>query len=187
MTAFSVLTTTINTDVYAAPPLSVSAPDTVRQWVIRPLQHADVAALKVLFRKLHAFNAALDPQFALSENWETYFDTVIEEALEGKGLCLLAFELGTDGPCGFAMAAVHHDSNMWRVHEWVEVEALYVADSWRGSGLADVLLTRACDWAESVGQSVVQLYVTASNDRAIRFYRHEGFGETQAIMRKVLA
>jgi ribosomal protein S18 acetylase RimI-like enzyme len=141
----------------------------------------------VLFRKLHAFNAALDAQFALSENWETYFDTIVEEALEGKVLCLLAYEIGTDRACGFAMASVHHDSNMWRVHEWVEVEALYVADTWRGSGLADVLLTRACDWAEAVGQSVVQLYVTASNDRAIRFYQHEGFGETQAIMRKVLA
>jgi ribosomal protein S18 acetylase RimI-like enzyme len=185
MTAFSVLSTAINTDVCAPPPLS--ATDTGRPWAIRPLRHADAAALKVLFRKLHAFNAALDPQFALSENWETYFDTIIEEALEDKVLCLLAYEVGTDLPCGFAMASVHHDSNMWRVHEWVEVEALYVADAWRGSGLADVLLTRACEWAESVGQSVVQLYVTASNDRAIRFYQHEGFGESQAIMRKVLA
>jgi GNAT superfamily N-acetyltransferase len=185
MTAFSVLSTTINTDVYAPPALS--AAHTNRPWVIRPLQLADVASLKVLFRKLHAFNAALDPQFALSENWETYFNTVIEEALEGKVLCLLAYENDTERPCGFAMAAIHHDSNMWRVHEWVEVEALFVADAWRGSGLADVLLTCACDWAESVGQSVVQLYVTASNDRAIRFYQHEGFGETQAIMRKVLA
>jgi GNAT superfamily N-acetyltransferase len=187
MTAFSALSTTINTDMYVPPLASASAPHTHRPWAIRPLQHADVAALKVLFRNLHDFNAALDPQFALSENWETYFDTVIEEALEGKVLCLIAYEIGTDRLCGFAMAAVHHDSNMWRVHEWVEVEALYVADDWRGCGLADVLLTRACDWAESIGQSVVQLYVTASNDRAIRFYQHEGFGETQAIMRKVLA
>lgn len=186
MTATSVLSPTINTDVYAAlttPTTSNTGP----LWAIRPLRHADVAALKVLFRQLHAFNAALDPQFGLSENWEVYFDTIIEEALDGKVLCLLAYEIGTGRPCGFAMAAIHHDSNMWRVNEWVEVEALYVADAWRGSGLADALLTHACEWAESVGQSVVQLYVTASNDRAIRFYQHEGFGETQAIMRKVLA
>jgi GNAT superfamily N-acetyltransferase len=185
MTAFSVLSTTINTDMYAPP--APSATHTGRPWAIHPLRRADIASLKVLFHKLHAFNAALDPQFALSENWETHFDTIIEEALSGKVLCLLAYEIGTDRPCGFAMASVHHDSNIWRVHEWVEVEALYVADAWRGSGLADVLLTRACDWAESVGQSVVQLYVTVSNDRAIRFYQQEGFGKSQAIMRKVLA
>jgi len=184
-TTLPALSPAIDTGAYAA--LTAPTWDNGQPWAIRPLQHGDVASVKVLFRQLHAFNAALDPQFALSENWEVYFDTVIEEALDGKVLCLLAYEIGTGRPCGFAMAAIHHDSNMWRVNEWVEVEALYVADAWRGSGLADILLTRACDWAESVGQFVVQLYVTASNDRAIRFYQHEGFGETQAIMRKVLA
>lgn len=184
MTATSILSPAVSTDLYWAP--QASASDNGQAWAIRPVQHADVAALKGLFHQLHTFNAALDPQFALSENWEIYFDAVIEEALQGKVLCLLAYEIGTNRPCGFAMAAVHHDSNMWRYHEWVEVEALYVADAWRGCGLADGLLTHTCNWAESVGQSVVQLYVTASNERAIRFYQHEGFGEAQAIMRKVL-
>ncbi len=45
---------------------------------------------------------------------------------------------------------------------------------------------RACVWAVSVGQPVVQLYVTANNERALRFYRQEGFQQTQAILRKVL-
>ena len=31
-----------------------------------------------------------------------------------------------------------------------------------------MLLAEACDWAEGIGQSVVQLSVTASNERAIR-------------------
>lgn len=184
MMATSIHSHTVTIDWYPTPQASES--ENGQAWAIHSMQHADVAALKVLFRKLHAFNAALDPQFALSENWEIYFDAVIEEALQGKMLCLVASEISSDRPCGFALAAVHHDSNMWRYHEWVEVEALYVADAWRGCGLADVLLTRTCDWAESVGQSVVQLYVTASNDRAIRFYQHKGFGETQTIMRKVL-
>jgi GNAT superfamily N-acetyltransferase len=178
------LSPTLEANFTSAAPTSAS--HTGWTWEIRPLQRYDVPSVKLLFRQLHAFNAALDPQFALSEQWEMYFDAVIEEALSGKVLCLVAYELGTDRPCGFALAAVHHDSNMWRVHEWVEVEALYVADAWRGCGLADVLLNRACEWAEGVGQSVVQLYVTASNERAIRFYQHKGFGETQAIMRKVL-
>lgn len=157
-------------------------------WAIRSMQPADVAAIKEMFRKLHTFNTALDPRFALSEAWETHFDAVIQQALRGdEWLCLIARESGTDRTSGFALAAVHRDSGMWHYHEWVEVEALYVEDAWRGRGLAETLLGRACEWAESIGHSVVQLYVTASNERAIRFYRHEGFGETQAIMRKVLA
>jgi GNAT superfamily N-acetyltransferase len=75
---------------------------------------------------------------------------------------------------------------LWRRREWVEVEALYVEDRWRGRGVAAALLARACAWATRVGQPVVQLYVTASNERALRFYRREGFELTQTILRKVL-
>jgi GNAT superfamily N-acetyltransferase len=158
-----------------------------KEWRIRHAQPEDMAALKELFRKLHTFNAALDPHFALSEEWESHFDAAMEQALQGTSLCLIACEASTNRPIGFALATVHRDSGMWRYREWVEVEALYVEERWRGSGLAEALLGRACAWAESVGQAMVQLYVTASNERAIRFYQHEGFGETQAIMRKVLA
>ncbi len=157
-------------------------------WEIHPAQHTDVEAVKLLFRKLHAFNAALDPRFALSEIWETRFDAAIEHALPGdEAICLIAYEGRTGQPCGFALAAVHHDSDMWRYHEWVEVEALYIEDMWHGSGLAEALLTSINAWVNRQGQTVVQLYVTVSNERAIRFYQHEGFETTQEIMRKVLA
>lgn len=157
-------------------------------WTIRRMRPADVPAVKALFRSLHAFNASLDPRFALSDEWELHFDAAIQQALCGdESLCLIACETGTERPQGFALATVHRDSGMWRCREWVEVEALYVEDACRGHGLAEMLLDRACEWAEGVGQDVVQLYVTASNERAIRFYQHEGFGETQAIMRKMLA
>jgi ribosomal protein S18 acetylase RimI-like enzyme len=158
-----------------------------QDWRIRHAQPADIAALKELFHRLHAFNAALDPHFALSEDWERYFDGAMEQALQWTSLCLIACEISTNRPIGFVLGTVHRDSGMWRYREWVEVEALYVEEQWRGRDLAEELLGRACEWAESVGQEMVQLYVTASNERAIRFYRREGFGETQAIMRKVLA
>ena len=159
-----------------------------QEWAIRRARPEDIAAIRVMFLQLHAFNSALDPRFALSLEWEAHFDTKLRHALHDAGsLCLIAREIGTGRPCGFALAAVHHDSGMWRYREWVEVEALYVDDGCRGTGLADALLERACDWAESIGQPVVQLYVTASNERAINFYRREGFSQSQAIMRRVLA
>ncbi len=147
----------------------------------------DAAAVKALFWKLHAFNAGLDPRFALTEDWEAQLDPTLDQALGGREvLCLIARERGTGQPCGFALAAIHRDAGLWRHHEWVEVEALYVAEEWRGRALAAALLARACAWAVSVGQPVVQLYVTANNERALRFYRQEGFQQTQAILRKVL-
>ncbi len=164
------------------------APCAGQEWEVRRAQRADMAAVKVLFGRLHAFNAALDARFALSDGWEPLFDAALERALQGdEAVCFIARETQTDLPCGFALAAVHRDSDLWRYHEWVEVEALYVEDRWRGRGLAEALLERSCDWAECVGQLAVQLYVTASNERAIRFYQHAGFRTTQEIMRKVFA
>lgn len=167
---------------------SLPMPRDGREWVISQAQPSDIAAVRVMFLQLHAFNSALDSRFALSAEWEAHFDTMLQHALHDAGsLCLIARETGTGRPCGLALAAVHRDSGMWRYREWVEVEALYVDDTCRGCGLADALLEHTCDWAESIGQPVVQLYVTASNERAINFYRREGFSQTQAIMRRVLA
>lgn len=186
MAAISVLDRPTDADPQPAP----SAPESCdgQEWVLRRMQQTDVMTVKTLFCKLHGFNSALDPRFALSEDWETQFDVAIQQALHGdESLCLIARETGTDQPCGFVLAAVHRDTGMWRYHEWVEVEALYVEEAWRGYSLADTLLSCVCEWADCVGQSVIQLYVTASNERAIRFYQREGFRQTQAIMLKVLA
>jgi GNAT superfamily N-acetyltransferase len=66
------------------------------------------------------------------------------------------------------------------------VEALYVEDGWRRHGFAAALVAGACDWANRVGQPIVQLYVTASSAHALTFYERQGFCQTQVIMRKVL-
>jgi ribosomal protein S18 acetylase RimI-like enzyme len=49
------------------------------------------------------------------------------------------------------------------------------------------LLGRALGWAAERGLPVVQLYVTASNARALRFYERNGFRPAQAILRAVLS
>lgn len=157
------------------------------KWSLSAAQPSDFAEIKTLFRKLHAYNAALDGRFALSEEWETYFDACLEESLVGhKTLCLVAKDPATGVICGFVVAAVHHDSGMWKYRDWVEVEALYLEPDWQGQGLAEDLLEQVYEWSANRGQPVVQLYVTVSNARAIRFYQREGFRPTQHIMRKVL-
>ncbi len=67
-----------------------------------------------------------------------------------------------------------------------QIEALYIAPTHRHMGLAHRLLNRAYNWAEAQGLARVQLYVTASNERAQSVYSEQGFTITQAIMRKTL-
>jgi len=164
------------------------APATQRRrtsWDIAPVTRGDIAELAQLFLKLHLYNASFDPRFALAEDWERHFAAMVESAITGKDhLVLLARDDGR--PVGFVLAAVHHDSPIWQHNEWVEVEALYVEHSWRGAGLADDLLSCACAWANDLGLPAVQLYVTASNTRAISFYERQEFRPVQSIMRALL-
>jgi GNAT superfamily N-acetyltransferase len=89
-------------------------------------------------------------------------------------------------PVGLLIAAVHCDSPLFRHRHWVEVQALYVADSHRRLGIGRRLLAHAYAWAERRNLPRIQLYVTASNVRARSVYEEEGFAVTQAIMRKGL-
>src|SRR5262245_56665053 len=137
----SVLERSSDADARPAPRAPASCDG--EQWALRRVQQTDVMAVKTLFCKLHDFNAALDPRFALSEQWEAHFDAAIQQARHGDdSLCLIARETVPDQPCGFALAAVHCDAAIWRFHRWIEVEALYVEEAWRGRGLAETLLAR---------------------------------------------
>ena len=154
-------------------------------WEIVPVAREGVAVIKSLFFKLHLYNASLDPRFALAEDWERHLTARIERALDGRDhLALLARAEGQ--PAGFLLAAVHLDAPLWRYREWAEVEALYVERPWRGTGLADELLGRALKWATDLGMPAVQLYVTASNTRAMSFYERQGFRSAQMVMRTLL-
>ena len=156
-------------------------------WAIRPVGGGDLADLKRLFLKLHLYNGSLDPRFALADDWERHLDAMLERALAGAGrLALLAHDRATGRPVGFALAALQDGVPLWKHRDGVEVEALYVEREWRGAGLAEALLAPVFDWAERLGQPVVQLYVTSGNERAIRFYEHQGFRAVQGIMRKAL-
>jgi GNAT superfamily N-acetyltransferase len=150
-----------------------------------PAQLEDCEAVIALFGSLHAYNASLDPHFALSDGWEMILREQFYASYNDPSMMWLLVKDGS-APVGLMIAGVHTDSPLFRHRQWVEVQAVYVADSHRSMGIARGLLNRAYAWAESLKLPRVQLYVTASNVRAQSVYTDEGFAPTQAIMRKKL-
>lgn len=152
---------------------------------IVPAQRTDADTIVALFGALHSYNASLDAHFALSDDWETLLRHEFRATWQqGERLWLLVKQ--GNRAVGLLIAAVHTDSPMFRHRRWVEVEALYVVSGYRHMGIAQRLLKRAYQWAEAQELSRVQLYVTASNERAHSVYIDQGFTVTQAIMRKSL-
>ncbi len=56
-----------------------------------------------------------------------------------------------------------------------DLVSMWVAPEWRGSDVARRLVDAALDWARSVGDDRVELWVTRGNDRAKAFYERLGF------------
>jgi ribosomal protein S18 acetylase RimI-like enzyme len=150
---------------------------------VRPATPRETWAVQALFGALHAHNAALDPRFALADGWEQVLrEHLAHTRAAGHGLTLLAWEGRT--PIGLLMMDGHSDSPLFRHRRWGELLALYVAPAAQGSGLADALLDAGIAWAHERGYERVQLYVTATNLRARRFYRRAGFHPVQEIWRR---
>ncbi|HMO11180.1 MAG TPA: GNAT family N-acetyltransferase [Actinotalea sp.] len=68
-----------------------------------------------------------------------------------------------------------------------EVEQVYVARGWRGSGAADVLLAEAERQVAAAGHAQAWLAVVTGNSRARRFYERAGWRDTGPLDYEVTA
>ena len=140
----------------------------------------DEGAVRALFAALHRFNAGLESRFALADGWErVWAEQVAQERAAGQSVTLLAWD--GDEPIGLAMVTGHVDSPLFRHRRWAELTALYVDAGFRGASVADRLLETGRAWARANGFVELRLYVTASNDRARRFYAKAGMRPIQEI------
>ncbi len=149
---------------------------------IRPmLAHEEWAAAQ-LFEALHHYNTLLDPYFGLAEDWrELLHDFLTKQALDTSGITMLAWQ-GTV-PIGLLIVTGQQDSALFKRRRWAELLALYVEQDFRSQGVAQSLLKFAQAWASNQGYQRIQLYVTASNHRAKRFYQSQGWQCVQEIWR----
>lgn len=69
---------------------------------------------------------------------------------------------------------------------YVYIESIFVAEKYRGTGIAEQLITHAEAWGKTKGAQFIQLDVSLSNERARVSYKNMGFTETRAQMDKPL-
>lgn len=153
-------------------------------FTLRPATLDDFWAVAQLFVALHHFNAGLDAYFRLADNWEALLREHFVRTWNAPGaLWLLAWSGTPATPVGLLLMEAHDDSPLFAERRWAELVALYVVPAQRGSQLAHYLINHAKQWAMSHGFTRIQLYLTASNERAKRFYARCGLQPTQEIWR----
>lgn len=158
--------------------------------LLRPAADDEFWAVARLFAALHAFNAGLDPRFRLAEGWEALLREHFTLTHRAPGaLWLLAWsddpaaESRQAEPVGLLLMESHTDSPLFAERRWAELVALYVAPEQRGGDLGRQLVEAGKAWASDHGFDRLQLYVTAANARARRFYARCGLAPVQEIWR----
>lgn len=150
--------------------------------ILRPAADDEFATVAALFAALHDFNASLDPRFRLAENWEPLLGAHFLRTYNAPGaLWLLAWQ-GAEA-VGMLLMESHNDSPLFAERRWAELVALYVVPSQRKTDLGRQLVEAGKAWAVEHGFDRMQLYVTASNQRARAFYRRCGLHPVQEIWR----
>lgn len=164
----------MSTTTAAAPALS-----------LRPAADDEFWAVARLFAALHQFNAALEPRFRLAEGWEPLLREHFVRTHSSPGALWLLAWRGAE-PVGLLLMEAHTDSPLFAERRWAELVALYVDPSLRGADLGRRLVETGKQWAAAHGFDRLQLYVTASNARARRFYARCGLAPVQEIWRAEL-
>jgi len=64
------------------------------------------------------------------------------------------------------------------------VDMMYVQEPYRSQGLGKKLLDKATEWFRSQGVEAAQLEVAEMNEKAVEFYRREGYRPYNIVMRR---
>src|SRR5215831_3118735 len=121
--------------------------------------------LRALQDSPEAFGATYDG--AMKRTEDSWQDQVAQAAAGSLRNTLLAF----DGTSCVGLASLYREQDASEG----EILQMWVEPGSRGAGTAARLVSELLEWAQTVGIQSVNLAVTTTNERAIKFYEKCGF------------
>jgi len=157
---------------------------------IRSYAEADLGAIRAMLAGLQEDEFKMESNRALwADGGAAYTDWMLEEAKANSGIVILAVT-AADAPIGvMACWRAMDETDITVVPEarpHLYVSDLFVAASWRGRGVAGVLLAEAERHGRALGLAQMTIGVLAANGAARRAYEKAGFDEYEMLLRKRL-
>lgn len=150
---------------------------------IRKARPEEVSKLQTLndevFIDNQKYDDDLDMSWAKSEKGESYFTRVVNNP---DAVCLIAEEKGRE--VGY-IAAKPKDFG-YRNSKYIEIENMGVIPGYRSQGIGSRLIEALLKWAK--GNGFQKMYVNSyfKNDKAIKFYKKNGFLEIDVSLERAL-
>lgn len=148
---------------------------------IRSARKDEVSDLQVLndevFIDNQQYDDDLDLSWAKSDKGEAYFTNLLKET---EACCLIAEE---DGKRVGYIAAASKKIN-YRKSKYIEIENMGVIPDYRSQGIGHQLVQKCLEWAKERGFQKVYVNAYFANNQAIKFYKDNGFLETDISLEK---
>lgn len=149
---------------------------------IRLAKTEDIPGICALYNEFFVYNASQQPDYYKSAaEAGGYPESVIKSASED----IFVAEDG-DGIIGLLHIKEEETPpyDCFVRHRYAFVIDLFILENCRGTGTGGLLMKAAENWAAERGLDYMELNVLAENEKAIGFYKHEGFEEVSHIMRR---
>ena len=115
------------------------------------------------------FDKKVDVNWAHTVNGKKYY----EEKIKGiSGVCFVA---EVNGAIVGYLTAAKKEVPSYRLVTVAELENIFVKKELRGNGVGKMLMDKFKQWAKEIKADKVAVNVFALNERAIEFYKREGF------------
>jgi len=157
---------------------------------IRPYRDGDLSPVRAMLDGLQEYEGTIEANRAhWADGGAAYAGWMLEESARNAGAILIA-----ESDAGAVIALL----TCWRAEdatditvvpaarEHLYISELFVAESWRGKGVAGALLAVAEDHARGLGIPQVTIGSLAANASARRAYAKAGFDEYEILLRKRL-
>jgi GNAT superfamily N-acetyltransferase len=145
---------------------------------IRLATPADVPALVDLCAGLFATDAARhDP--TVDQDWSRregagYFGEILTDERSDAWLAVVGDEPVGDEPVGYAVGR-RRDADSYRPVATATLESMFVRAEHRSAGVGAALVAAFTEWARAAGAQFVHVTAYVGNERAVAFYRRQGF------------
>jgi ribosomal protein S18 acetylase RimI-like enzyme len=159
---------------------------------IRPFIDTDRAALGALSHALQEAEREMEPNRA---RWLDaaggYAEAIVGEVAASDGAIFLAESVGPEAGEAVGYVTCWHGYEDDRIiaepaRHYLYVSDLYVADAWRGKGVAGALIEAAAAHGRALKLDQMRIGVLAINAAARGAYAKAGFEEYEMVLRKQL-
>jgi GNAT superfamily N-acetyltransferase len=157
---------------------------------IRPYQDHDLGTVRAMLNGLQEYECSIEANRAhWADGGRAYAEWMLEESAQNQGAVLVAESEG---------GAVIGLLTCWRAEDATDITVmpaarvhlyiseLFVAEPWRGRGVAGALLAAAEAHARGIGVAQVTIGSLATNASARRAYAKAGFVDYEILLRKNL-